>query len=49
MPVPSCSYRLDSGRVACAAAARRAGITRIGFVTEPDAANTQTPLSTEEH
>ncbi|MBK9427481.1 MAG: biopolymer transporter ExbD [Gammaproteobacteria bacterium] len=31
------------------AAAARAGVTRIGFVTEPGAANTQTPLSTEEH
>ena len=31
------------------AAAARAGVTRIGFVTEPSAANTQTSLSTEEH
>jgi len=31
------------------AAAARAGVIRIGFVTEPGAASTQTPLSTEEH
>lgn len=30
------------------AAAARAGVTLIGFVTEPGAANTRTPLSTEE-